>query len=84
MPGKRALIVISNGKSTRDNGYLTRTEEQLHQAGVETEVSDYGITPDKFEIFMHNTCEVMGIMFTGDRVQMTDEDIIRICAESYK
>ena len=25
MPGKRALIVISNGKSTRANGYLART-----------------------------------------------------------
>ena len=45
MPGKRALIVISNGKSTRDNGYLARTEEQLHRAGVETEVFD-GIMPN--------------------------------------
>ena len=27
MPGKRALIVISNGKSTRDNGYLARAEK---------------------------------------------------------
>lgn len=31
MPGKRALIVISNGKSTRANGYLSRTEEQRHK-----------------------------------------------------
>lgn len=45
MPGKRALIVISNGKSTRSNGYLARTEEQLHRAGVETEVFD-GIMPN--------------------------------------
>lgn len=26
MPGKKALIIISNGKSTRSNGYLARTE----------------------------------------------------------
>lgn len=45
MPGKRALVVISNGKSTRANGYLSRTEEQLRQAGVETEVFD-GISPN--------------------------------------
>ena len=45
MPGKRALIVISNGKSTRDNGYLARTEEELHRAGVETEVFN-GIMPN--------------------------------------
>ena len=40
MPGKKAMIVISNGKSTRANGYLARTEEQLRLAGVETVVFD--------------------------------------------
>ena len=45
MPGKRALIVISNGKSTRANGYLARTEEQLHKAGVETFLFD-GVMPN--------------------------------------
>jgi alcohol dehydrogenase len=40
MPGKKAMIVISNGKSTRSNGYLARTEEQLKSAGVETVVFD--------------------------------------------
>ena len=45
MPGKRAMIVISNGKSTRANGYLSRTEEQLHKAGVETSVFD-GVMPN--------------------------------------
>lgn len=38
MPGKKALIVISNGKSTRENGSLERTEEQLKLAGVESVV----------------------------------------------
>lgn len=45
MPGKKVLIIISNGKSTRANGYLARTEEQLHQVGVETEVFD-GVAPN--------------------------------------
>lgn len=45
MPGRRALIVISNGKSTRANGYLLRTEEQLHKAGVETVLFD-GVMPN--------------------------------------
>lgn len=40
LPGKKAVIVISSGKSTRANGYLGRAEEQLHQAGVETVVFD--------------------------------------------
>ena len=33
--GKKALVVISNGKSTRTNGSLDRLEDQLKQAGVE-------------------------------------------------
>ena len=45
MPGKKALIIISNGKSTRANGYLKRTEEQLHKAGVESVVFD-GVSPN--------------------------------------
>ena len=40
LPGKKALIVISNGKSTRANGYLDRTEEKLKKAGVDFAVFD--------------------------------------------
>ncbi|QIB68722.1 iron-containing alcohol dehydrogenase [Aminipila butyrica] len=40
MPGKKALIIISNGKSTKENGYLSETEKQLHLAGIETVVFD--------------------------------------------
>lgn len=40
MPGKKAMIVISNGKSTKENGYLTQTEEQLKLAGVESVLFD--------------------------------------------
>lgn len=35
MPGKKALLVISNGKSTIKNGSLKKTEDELTQAGVE-------------------------------------------------
>lgn len=40
MPGKRAMVVISNGKSTRANGALDCTMEQLRMAGVETVLFD--------------------------------------------
>lgn len=40
LPGKKALIVISSGKSTRAFGYLDRTIEQLKLAGVESVVFD--------------------------------------------
>lgn len=35
MPGKKALVVISNGKSTKVNGYIDRLYAELDQAGVE-------------------------------------------------
>lgn len=38
--GKKAFVVISNGKSTRANGYLDRLENELRQAGVETVIFD--------------------------------------------
>ncbi len=40
LPGKKALLLISNGKSTRANGYLDRTIEQLKKAGSEYVVFD--------------------------------------------
>ncbi len=40
LPGKKALVLISNGKSTKVNGYLDRTLSQLEKAGVETVVFD--------------------------------------------
>lgn len=34
LPGKKALLLTSNGKTTKANGYLDRTIEQLTKAGV--------------------------------------------------
>lgn len=40
MPGKKALLLISNGKSTKVNGSLGRTIEQLEKAGIEYTIFD--------------------------------------------
>lgn len=40
LPGKKALLMISNGKSTRASGTLARTEEQLRGAGVDYVIFD--------------------------------------------
>lgn len=40
MPGRKALLIISNGRSTRANGYLSRVEEQLNNAGVAYAIFD--------------------------------------------
>ena len=38
--GKKALVVISSGKSTRANGYLDRTVRELKTAGIDAVVFD--------------------------------------------
>ena len=38
--GRKAVIVISNGRSVRANGALSRTQEQLAAAGIEAAVFD--------------------------------------------
>ena len=72
-------------EATKPEDFITALVRLQEACGVaDLKMSDYGITPDEFETFMRNTREVMGIMFTGDRVQMTDEDIVQIFAESYR
>lgn len=38
LPGKKALVVITSGKSMKANGYLERVLDQLHKAGVQSVV----------------------------------------------
>jgi alcohol dehydrogenase len=40
LPGDKAMIIVSNGRSVKNNGYLARTAEQLHKAGVQTFLFD--------------------------------------------
>lgn len=71
--------------ATKPEDFITALVNLQEACGVANlKMSDYGITPDEFEKFMRNTREVMGIIFTADRVQMTDDDIVNIFADSYK
>lgn len=40
MPGKKAMLVISDGKSVKENGYLDRILKELEIANIETVVFD--------------------------------------------
>lgn len=51
LPGKKAILAISNGKSVRENGALDRTLEQLKLSGTEAVVfSGIGANPTKTEV----------------------------------
>lgn len=57
MPGKKALIVISSGKSVRENGYLERLEKQLDMAKVEYFIYDK-ISPNPNKNQVMNGAEI--------------------------
>lgn len=72
-------------EANKPGDFITALVRLQEACGVaDLKMSDYDIMPDEFEKFMHNTREVMGIMFTADRVQMSDKDIVQIFAESYR
>lgn len=72
-------------EATKAEDFLTALARLQEACGVaDLKMSDYGIQPGEFETLMRNTRDVMGVMFTSDRVQMSDEDIVRVYAESYK
>lgn len=77
--------LLGMSEANKPEDFITALVRLQEACGVaDLRMSDYGIMPDEFEKFMHNAREVMGIMFTADRVQMSDEDIVQIFAESYR
>lgn len=72
-------------EATKPEDFLTALTRLQKVWGVaDLKMSDYGITLDEFKMLMLNTREVMGVMFTRDCVQMTDEDIVSVYKESDK
>lgn len=81
----RMAQVMGMPEATKPEDFLTaltRLQEACGVAGLK--MSDYGIKPDELETLMRNSREVMGIMYTSDRVKMSDEDIVNVYKESYK
>ena len=77
--------LLGMSEANKPEDFITALVRLQEACGVaDLKMSDYGIMSDEFEKFMRNTREVMGIMFTADRVQMSDEDIVQIFAESYR
>ena len=46
--------------------------------------AEYGITPEEFPKFVSNARSTMGILFKLDRLQLSDEDLVKIYTESYR
>ena len=61
---------------------LVRLQEACGVADLK--MSDYGICRSEIPNFVHNAREVMGVMFTSDRVAMSDEDVLEVYEKSWK
>lgn len=71
--------------ATAPEDFLTALEKLQQECGVaDLRMSDFGITPDECGKFARNAREVMGVMFTSDRVPMSDSDVERIYRDSYR
>ena len=65
--------------------FVTALTDLQKACGVdELKMSDYGITPEEFPKFAANARSTMGILFKMDRIEITDEDLVKIYTESYK
>ena len=81
----RMALAMGMTEATKPEDFLTALTRLQEACGVaDLKMSDYGIVPEEFETLMRNTREVMGVMFTSDRVQMSDADIVNVYKESYK
>lgn len=81
----RMAQAMGMADATKPEDFLTALTRLQEACGVaDLKMSDYGIAPDEFEKLMRNSREVMGVMFTSDRVQMSDEDIVEVYRKSYK
>lgn len=77
--------LLGYAEATQPEDFITALTQLQEACGVsDLKMSDYGITADELETFVRNTREVMGIMFTADRVQMSDDDILWVFRESYR
>ena len=81
----RMAQVMGMPDADKPEDFITALTHLQEACGVaDLKMSDYGIAFDEAEKFMRNAREVMGVMFTSDRVQMTDADIVRIYEESWR
>ena len=81
----RMARAMGMADASRPEDFITMLVRLQEACGVaDLKMSDYGICRSEFPNFVHNAREVMGVMFTSDRVAMSDEDVLEVYEKSWK
>lgn len=81
----RLAQALGMPKADKAEDFITALVRLQEACGVaDLKMSDYGICRSEFPNFVHNAREVMGVMFTSDRVAMSDEDVLEVYEKSWK
>jgi len=65
--------------------FITALVELQKACGVaELKMSDYGITPEEFDIIASNARETMGGLFAANPCEMTHDDVVEVLKKSYR
>ncbi len=81
----RMAQMMGMEKASKPEDFITMLTKLQEECGVaDLKMSDYGISPDEFEKFTKNAKETMGFLFACDRIELSDNDCIKIFRESYK
>ncbi len=76
---------MTGEKSSDANDFITALADMQKACGVDNiALSEWGVEGDKFDALATNARATMGGLFTVDRRELTQEDVVAIYAESYR
>lgn len=81
-----AMATAMTGEKSRDPRDFINALESLQKAcGVDKiALSEWGLKPDDFVALARNARSTMGGLFTVDRCELTEEDVVAIYRDSYR
>ncbi len=76
---------MTGQKSTDPNDFIEALAKLQKDCGVDQiALSEWGVQPDEFVALAQNARATMGGLFSVDRRELTEQDVVEIYAESYR
>ncbi len=76
---------LGKSDASKPEDFLTALHRLVGLCGVgELRMSDYGIKPEEFPQMAKDAKATMGVLFSCDRFELSDEDVVAIYEKSYR